>query len=71
MNVLEKMRQPFQQQPEAAPSPLEAANDDPGAKGRRQRLLVISIIVVLATAVGIYVMSHTLGGEDALPRERR
>ena len=65
MNVLEKMRQPFQQQPEAAPSPLEAANDDPGAKGRRQRLLVISIIVVLATAVGIYVMSHALGGEDA------
>jgi RND family efflux transporter MFP subunit len=65
MNVIEKMQKPFQRHAEPAPSPLEAANDDPGAKARQRRLVIVGGVVMLAAAVGIYVLSHTLGSDDA------
>src|SRR5262249_34271487 len=45
---------------------LGAANDgDPTAKARQRRLVIMGGIVVVAAAAGIYILSHTLGSEDA------
>ncbi|MBI3437946.1 MAG: efflux RND transporter periplasmic adaptor subunit [Proteobacteria bacterium] len=69
MNVLEKMTKPFQRQPDAEEAPLasppEAANDDTGAKARRRRIVILSGAVVLAVAIGIYIMSHVIGAEES------
>jgi RND family efflux transporter MFP subunit len=69
MNVLEKMTKPFQRQPETEetinPSPpLEAANDDPVARGRRRRIVMLAGAVALAVAIGLYIMSHVIGAEE-------
>ena len=67
MNVLEKMTKPFQRQPEAEEpisGPPEAANDDPVAKARRRRIVLLAGAVTLAVAVGLYIMSHVIGAEE-------
>ncbi len=67
MNVLQKMTKPFQRQPEAEAeiaAPPEAANDDPVAKARRRRIVVLGGLVTLAVAAGIYIMSHVIGAEE-------